>query len=440
MKLQTQITIAFTTLLIIIMSIVSIMIYSLILDVLIKNEREQLQEKGDILIQFLMSEVNINNFGQLFGDESLQLFIYDGNTDQVVLSTLPENLIQYWMENYDISEYDQPLWKAGNERFVVSILPIYPDLLDQELVLVTPLDDLQEVQRELFGRLIFVFLIGIGIISILSHYLTKRLVTPLTKLKYQLKKIEKRKFDDVQRVKASGEIKEVEQSVYDMANELNRYIQSQHHFFQNASHELKTPLMTIQGYAEGIRDGVFEGEASERGLELIVAEISRLKKIINEMILLAKLDSEENIYKEETVKVADVITSTVDRALPIASEKQVEVTHVVETDAALFVDTEKLLRAMMNIVSNGVRHAESHVEIRAFVENKQLKITVEDDGEGIAQEMMPQLFQRFIKGKNGETGLGLAISRAIIERSNGSISVGQSKLGGAQFTITFPFH
>ncbi|WP_182200716.1 sensor histidine kinase [Paraliobacillus salinarum] len=440
MKLQTQITIAFTTLLIIIMSIVSIMIYSLILDVLIKNEREQLQEKGDILIQFLMSEVNINNFGQLFGDESLQLFIYDGNTDQVVLSTLPENLIQYWMENYDISEYDQPLWKAGNERFVVSILPIYPDLLDQELVLVTPLDDLQEVQRELFGRLILVFLIGIGIISILSHYLTKRLVTPLTKLKYQLKKIEKRKFDDVQRVKASGEIKEVEQSVYDMANELNRYIQSQHHFFQNASHELKTPLMTIQGYAEGIRDGVFEGEASERGLELIVAEISRLKKIINEMILLAKLDSEENIYKEETVKVSDVIISTVDRALPIASEKQVEVTHVVENDAALFVDTEKLLRAMMNIVSNGVRHAKSHVEIRAFVENKQVKITVEDDGEGIDQEMMPQLFQRFIKGKNGETGLGLAISRAIIERSNGSISVGQSKLGGAQFTITFPFH
>ncbi|MFB1051735.1 sensor histidine kinase [Paraliobacillus sp. JSM ZJ581] len=440
MKLQTQITIAFTTLLVIIMSVVSVMIYSLILDVLIQNERDQLQEKGDILIQFLMSEVNINNFGQLFGDESLQLFIYDGNTDQVILSTLPENLIQYWMENYDITEYDQPLWKAGNERYVVSILPIYPDLLDQELVLVTPLDDLQEVQRDLFSRLIFVFLIGIGIISILSHYLTKKLVTPLTKLKFQLKKIEKRKFDDVQRVKATGEIKEVEQSVYDMANELNRYIQSQHHFFQNASHELKTPLMTIQGYAEGIRDGIFEEEASDRGLEVIVAEISRLKKIINEMILLAKLDSEENIYKEEEVKVSGVITSTVDRALPIASEKRVKIDHNVETDATLYIDTDKLLRAMMNIVSNGVRHAQSKVVIQASVENQQVKITVEDDGEGIDQVMLPQLFQRFTKGKDGETGLGLAISRAIIERSNGSISVGQSELGGAQFTITLPLH
>ncbi|CQR48292.1 Sensor histidine kinase CssS [Paraliobacillus sp. PM-2] len=437
MKLQTQLTIAFTTLLIIIMSIVSIMIYSLILDVLIQNEREQLQEKGDILIQFLMSEVNINNFGQLFGDESLQLFIYDGNTEQVVLSTLPENLIQYWMENYDINKYDQPLWKAGDERYVVSILPIYPDLLDQELVLVTPLDDLQEVQRDLFSRLIFIFLIGIGIISILSHYLTRRLVTPLTKLKYQLKKIEKRKFDEVKRVKATGEIKEVEQSVYDMANELNRYIQSQHHFFQNASHELKTPLMTIQGYAEGIRDGIFEKEASDRGLEVMVAEINRLKKIINEMILLAKLDSEENIYKEEKVKMADVIISTVDRALPLASEKQVKIDHYVETDVMLNVDTEKLLRAMMNIVSNGIRHATSKVVIRLYKENQQVKITVEDDGEGIDKEMMPQLFQRFIKGKNGETGLGLAISRAIIERSNGSISVNRSTLGGAQFTITF---
>ncbi len=436
MKLQTQLTIAFTTLLVIIMSVVSIMIYSLILDVLIQNEREQLQEQGDILIQFLMSEVNINNFGQLIGDESLQLFIYDGNAEQVVLSTVPDNLIQYWLDNYDINQQEQPLWKAGDERYVVSILPIYPDLLDQDLILVTPLDDLQAIQRDLFSRLIFIFLIGIGVISLLSHYLTKRLVTPLTKLKFQLKKIEKRKFDDVKRVQATGEIKEVEQSVYDMANELNRYIQSQHHFFQNASHELKTPLMTMQGYAEGIRDGVFEEDDADRGLDVIVAEIGRLKKIINEMILLAKLDSEENIYKEEKINVSEIITSTAERALPLASERQVKIEQIVETDAEIVVDNEKLLRAMMNIVSNGVRHATSKVVIRVFKKNQHISIIVEDDGEGIDEELMPQLFQRFIKGKNGETGLGLAISRAIVERSNGTIAVGKSKLGGAQFTIT----
>ena len=121
------------------------------------------------------------------------------------------------------------------------------------------------------------------VVVILSYFLTNRLVTPLTRLKWQLKKIEKRQFDDIEPIQATGEIKEVAQSVYDMAAELERYITSQQIFFQNASHELKTPLMTIQGYAEGIKEKVFDPEEEEKGLEVMVTEVKRLKKIINEL-------------------------------------------------------------------------------------------------------------------------------------------------------------
>src|SRR5699024_4504967 len=118
-----------------------------------------------------------------------------------------------------------------NHQYVVSVISIYPELLDQELVLITPLDDIQEIQQNFFNRLMIVFLIGVLVIIILTHYLTRRLVTPLTELKYQLKKIEKRQFDDVERVKATGEIKEVEKSVADMATALHRYMKSQQQFF-----------------------------------------------------------------------------------------------------------------------------------------------------------------------------------------------------------------
>src|SRR5690625_4297638 len=100
-----------------------------------------------------------------------------------------------------------------------------------------------------------VFLIGILVMIIITHFLTDRLVTPLTQLKYQLKRIEKRQFDSVERIKETGEIKEVEESIIDMASALRRYMKSQQQLFQNASHELKTTLMTIEGYAEGIKDG-----------------------------------------------------------------------------------------------------------------------------------------------------------------------------------------
>ncbi|MDP4355111.1 histidine kinase dimerization/phospho-acceptor domain-containing protein, partial [Escherichia coli] len=80
-----------------------------------------------------------------------------------------------------------------------------------------------------------------------------------------------------------------------------RYINSQQTFFQNASHELKTPLMTIQGYAEGIKEGVFDQAEAEKGLKVMVVEVKRLKKIINEMTILAKLESEKTVYQEEPV-------------------------------------------------------------------------------------------------------------------------------------------
>src|SRR5690606_18428196 len=100
-----------------------------------------------------------------------------------------------------------------------------------------------------------------------------------------------------------------------MAKELQRYMKSQQVFFQNASHELKTPLMSIQGYAEGIKDGIFEGEDRDKGLETMVEEVKRLKVIINEMILLAKLDTEK-AYEPVKLSGNVMIDSVIDRVIP----------------------------------------------------------------------------------------------------------------------------
>src|SRR5699024_2252713 len=176
------------------------------------------------------------------------------------------------------------------------------------------------VQQDFIMRLLIVFLVGAIAAVILSSFLTNKLVTPLSRLKRQVKKIEKRQFDDIERIKATGEIKEVEQSVFEMADELQRYMKSQQTFFQNASHELKTPLMTIQGYAEGIRDNVFSQEDQEKGLEMMVTEVRRLKKIINEMILLAKLESEHVENEKEKVSARSLIEQVAARALPLVND------------------------------------------------------------------------------------------------------------------------
>ncbi|KAB8137978.1 HAMP domain-containing histidine kinase [Gracilibacillus oryzae] len=442
MKLQYQLTIAFTTLLVIIMTIAGITIYSQMLQMLIKDEQRQLEDKGELIVNFILSE-NLNSTHNaqrllsMLNEYNLQVFAYDESSDQIIFTSVGMNTLETWVDRYDLNDTSQPLWQAGNERFVVSILPIYSTFSHQYLVLLTPLDDLHEVRQSLIGRLMLIFFIGIIVAVLISHYLTTKLVTPLTKLRHQLKKIERRKFDEMEEIKATGEIKEVEQSVIEMANELNSFIQSQRHFFQNASHELKTPLMTIQGYAEGIRDGIFEGEDAERGLSVMVEEINRLKKIINEIILLAKLDSQANIYNEEKIALQDFMDQVMARAIPIANEKGVEVELKTLENHTLTFDYEKMLQAVMNIVTNAIRHTRSKVEISVYEKNKQIRIEVRDNGNGIEEELLQKLFHRFVKGDSGETGLGLAIARAIVEHSGGTIKAENHPEGGAVFCLQF---
>ncbi|WP_079528544.1 sensor histidine kinase [Halobacillus hunanensis] len=440
MRLLYQLNAAFTAIIIIIMSLTAFFVYSLLMDLLVQDELRQLEGRAEVL-RNIANEQNpserVAQLSQFIQDSNFPIVLFDRYGEEVLFSTLPAETAQKWVENYDGDLIEEEVWEGHQgESYVVYDLGFAPSRSGMILVIATPLDDLQVVQAIFAQRMTGVFFIGLMLAIIMGYFLTRKLVTPLTRLKQEVKKIEKRQFSQVQPVKSSGEIKEVEQSVRQMAHELERYITSQKQFFQNASHELKTPLMSIQGYAEGIRDGVFEKDAADKGLTVIVSETERLKKIVNEMILLAKLDSDEDVYHPQATNVIDVITQAKDRLVPLAKERDIELR--LESDGAFhtFVDRERILQALINMIGNGIRHANHEVILLSYVEGDSLRILVTDDGDGIPEELLPQLFERFIKGKQGETGLGLAISRAIVQRSGGTIQAYNNKgQNGATFEM-----
>ncbi|TGB02696.1 sensor histidine kinase [Halobacillus salinus] len=437
MKLLYQLNAAFTALILVLMSITAFFIYSLLMDMLIQDEQRQLEARADILVDVINDQTPSSGptLSQLIQDRNYPILLFDRSEDIVLFRTMPASLAREWMLRYDEELVNQEVWGGLEERYVVYDFPLSPQS-DQVLVMATPLNDLQAVQSVFAFRMIVVIFIGLVLAVLISYFLTKRLVTPLSRLKLELKKIEKRQFDQLEPVEATGEIKEVDQSVRQMANELSRYIHSQKQFFQNASHELKTPLQSIQGYAEGIRDGVFEGEAAEKGYNVMVNETERLKKIVNEMILLAKLDSSEDVYHPEQNDLIQLVTQAYDRLLPLAQEKGIELKVEANDSFYANVDGERVLQAFINIIKNAIRHANQHVKVETIVRERDVVVKVSDDGEGIPEELLPQLFERFIKGKEGETGLGLAISRAIVERSGGSIQAYNEQ--GAVFEIELP--
>src|SRR5699024_8030440 len=230
MKLQYQLNIAFTTLLLVILAVTGYVIYSLLLNLLIQDEQRQLEQKGTLLVDILNEEYggqeNMDDIQTFLQNQDLQLFVYDRAQDAVLYTTLRDDLANGFITNNDFSDQENELWEYGSDKFVLKRIPFYPKERGIQLILLTPLTDLQVVQHSFVARLLIVFLIGAVAAVLLSYFLTNKLVTPLSRLKRQLKKIENRQFDDVERVKATGEIKEVEQSVFDMASALESYMRS----------------------------------------------------------------------------------------------------------------------------------------------------------------------------------------------------------------------
>jgi signal transduction histidine kinase len=330
----------------------------------------------------------------------------------------------------------QNIWDGTDGRFITEVQAIPQGTL----TLITPMSRIRSIEQALLGRLLLIVGVGAVLMIALSLLLTKRLIKPLMKLNAELKKVKDRRFSEVQLVQAGGELGSVARNVFEMAGELNRYTHVQKQFFQNASHELKTPLMSISGYAEGIREGIFEGEDVNKGLDIIMEESSRLKKLVMEMTLLAKLDSEEDIFKLAEVNVKELLTETIERVNPMLKARGLTMQAVYSDGNSLTVqaDRDKLLQALLNVASNAIRYAKSNISMHAAVQNGFIEISVSDDGEGIAEELLPYLFHRFVKGKDGESGLGLAISRAIVERCGGLIAASNMTDGGAQIRIGFP--
>jgi signal transduction histidine kinase len=446
MKLVHQINLAFGIALVLVLSVTAVVIHHVLLDHFIGVQKEDLKTMS-VAMTASLSEESAENV--VIGDPFAMLpalispatagveAILTDETGNVVSTSVPMDRIEIVMGTTASETSNlQKIWNGTDKRFITEVNPTPLGTL----TLLTPMSKVEAIEQALLRRLLIVFCVAGVLMFLLSLFITKKLIQPLMKLREELKKVKDRHFSDVKLIKAGGEIGSVAQSVYEMAGELRRFNHVQKQFFQNASHELKTPLMSISGYAEGIRDGIFEGENVQKGLDIIMSESGRLKKLVTEMTLLAKLDSEEDIFKTTEVCLKDLLIETIERMNPLLMKRGLTLHTSYDEHEPLTIraDRDKLLQALLNVVSNATRYANQQIHIDTTIKNGHIEISVSDDGAGISEDLLPYLFHRFVKGKDGESGLGLAISRAIVERCGGLITAGNRKEGGAVISIGFP--
>lgn len=286
MKLIYRMSLSFGLLLICILGITAALIYPLMFNTLVTSQRQEMRSQGQLLTQYFTPRLSaaLPGVRQIPAHEASQTqnVVITTPAQQVVFSTQPRSQTPIWMDWFQLQQVTDRYWQTAGERYIVEAVRAddfsVPGTNAVTAILSTPVSKIQSLQMELFKRMMMILSIGGLMTFLLCMLITRRLVNPLAKLRTELKKVESQRFSDVQMVKSGGEVGEVAKSIYQLANVLEKYQRTQKQFFQNASHELKTPLMSIQGYAEGIKDGVFKGERAEKGLSVIVNECERLKK------------------------------------------------------------------------------------------------------------------------------------------------------------------
>jgi two-component system phosphate regulon sensor histidine kinase PhoR len=218
-------------------------------------------------------------------------------------------------------------------------------------------------------------------------------------------------------------------------------------FVANVSHELRTPLTAIRGYVEALLDGPALDTETTRFLEIIARHSSRMERLVKDLLRLARLDAGQEPLELAEVSAEGLFSAVAGDLQPLTDARRQSV-HVSVTPPALTLrcDPAKLHDVLRNLVENACAYTPegSRIDLAAIADAGHVRLTVSDTGQGIPEDELPRIFERFYRidkarsRESGGTGLGLSIVRHLVELHGGQVSAANRPEGGATFTITLP--
>jgi len=250
-----------------------------------------------------------------------------------------------------------------------------------------------------------------------------------------------------QRVPLSGprEVRDLASAFNRMAEQVEATQQAQRDFVANVSHELKTPLTSIQGFSQAILDGMAsEPEAVQRAARIVYDEAERMRRMVEELLSLARFDAGQVQMAQEPVDLGGLLAQCVERMMPQAEAAGDRLILSAPDGLAVIGDADWLTQVFVNLLDNAIRHTrDGRVEVAARRADGWIEVTVTDTGEGIPPEDLSRIFERFYQAdksrrRKGGVGLGLPIAREVIRLHGGEITA-ESVVGlGSRFTVWLP--
>ena len=295
-------------------------------------------------------------------------------------------------------------------------------------------------------KMLVVDVIGICCAFLIGKYISRRMLRPVEAIRSAAERIS---IEDLsQRISTDGpddEMKELTITFNSMIDRLDTAFQRQNQFISDASHELRTPIAVIQGYANLInRWGKSDPEVLQESIDSILTETDHMSALIRQLLFLAKSD-QSRLHVQKTRITLNEIAGEMVREMCLIHEERTT-TFTEEAEVEVFADYDLIKQLLWIHGENALKYSKDggEIEVKVWKDEKYGYVSVKDHGMGIAEEDLPKIFDRFYrvdKSRNKEisgTGLGLAIARWIVDCHDGDILV-ESKVGeGTVFTDKFP--
>ena len=285
----------------------------------------------------------------------------------------------------------------------------------------------------------------IGLVLVIVVF--KHIVGPIRKMTIATKKVAKGDFSvqiDNGRKYRKDEIGLLTDNFNMMVRELesNEYLSKE--FMSNVSHEFKTPIASIQGFAKLLKDDKISEEDKKEYIDIIIEESERLANLSSNIQHLSKLENKKELIKKEKVAIDEQIRKCIVILNNKLEEKNIEIGMDEDKDVFVDVNEDMLQQVWINLINNAIKYTQNGGRIDVIIDEFKDKVVIEvkDNGIGIKEENLEKIFDKFYQedaSHNSEgNGLGLAIVSKIIELHKGSIEV-KSKVGeGTSFIVTIP--
>ncbi|WP_313070090.1 sensor histidine kinase [Lacrimispora sp.] len=235
-------------------------------------------------------------------------------------------------------------------------------------------------------------------------------------------------------------------NVKEYLNQIEMEKQIRQEFFSNASHELKTPITSVQGYAELLESGIIQEEGQKRDfLNRIKKEAANMNNLINDILMISRLETKDAEVLKTNVRLSIVLDDIIESIKPLAASHEVLI-HMDCKPVCIYANTQQMKELFGNLISNAVKYNKpgGEVWVKVREEDRNLIVQVKDNGVGIPKESLSRIFERFYrvdKGrskKQGGTGLGLSIVKHIVNFYHGTISVRSELDKETEFTVNIP--